>query len=226
MRRKAPNGRVTLEAYQRALNGIRARLRGEEPTRPEDPFILRDATTVLLDCGLRADERFRLRWEHIRDQAICALSGRLRRPREYSADAAPSCVPGNAARGSEDGRDLPGCNQERSHREIQLQEAIHQSLRAREDRGLRAVHVPPHLPDAVGGIHEPVHSGVSRGTAISPQPGGTLTRRRTQSATPWNGRGRRRVGSKSGTMPKNNWKLPVRKMLRRNETGLGADERT
>jgi integrase len=76
------------EAYQRALNGIRARLRGEEPMRPEDPFILRDATTVLLDCGLRADERFRLRWEHIRDQAICALSGRLRRPREYSARGA------------------------------------------------------------------------------------------------------------------------------------------
>jgi integrase len=57
-------------AYQRALNGIRATLRGEEPNRPEDPFLLRDATTLLLDCGLRPDECFRLRCEYIRDEAV------------------------------------------------------------------------------------------------------------------------------------------------------------
>jgi hypothetical protein len=33
-------------AYQRALGGIRATMRGQKPTRPEDPFLLRDVATL------------------------------------------------------------------------------------------------------------------------------------------------------------------------------------
>ncbi len=51
------------EAYQRALCGIRAAQRGEQPTEPRDPFLLRDVATTLLDCALRPEECFRLRWE-------------------------------------------------------------------------------------------------------------------------------------------------------------------
>jgi integrase len=58
------------ESYRRALEGIRAAMRGEQPTRPEDPFLLRDAATVLIDCGLRPEECFRLRWEHVREGAL------------------------------------------------------------------------------------------------------------------------------------------------------------
>jgi integrase len=58
------------ECYRRALEGIRATMRSEQPTRPEDPFLLRDAATVLIDCGLRPEECFRLRWEHVRDGAV------------------------------------------------------------------------------------------------------------------------------------------------------------
>jgi len=58
------------EAYQRALEGTRTTMRSEQPIKPEDPFILRDATTLLIDCGLRPDECFRLRWEHVRDEAV------------------------------------------------------------------------------------------------------------------------------------------------------------
>jgi len=64
------------EGYQRALNGIRATLRGEEPVKPEDPFLLRDATALLMDCGLRPDECFRLRWEDVRDGAVNVLFGK------------------------------------------------------------------------------------------------------------------------------------------------------
>jgi integrase len=63
-------GEDILWAYQRALEGIRATKRGEEPIRPEDPFLLRDTATVLTDCGLRPEECFRLRWEHVRDRAV------------------------------------------------------------------------------------------------------------------------------------------------------------
>ena len=58
------------QAYQRALEGIRARLRGEQPIEPQDPYLLRDVTTLLVDCGLRPEECFRLRWEHVRDGAL------------------------------------------------------------------------------------------------------------------------------------------------------------
>jgi len=64
------------DAYRRALLGIRATVRGEQPIQPEDPFLLRDVTTVLIDCALRPDECFRLRWEHVRDGALHIPGGK------------------------------------------------------------------------------------------------------------------------------------------------------
>ena len=58
------------DAYFRALGGIRARLRGKQPIEPKDPFLLRDVATVLIDCALRPEEAFRLRWEYVRDGAL------------------------------------------------------------------------------------------------------------------------------------------------------------
>jgi len=66
------------EAYRRALEGIRAVKRGEEPKRP-DAFRLRDVVTVLIDCGLRPEECFRLTWQDgIRDGAIEIHTGKGR----------------------------------------------------------------------------------------------------------------------------------------------------
>jgi len=62
-------------AYTGALAGIRATMRGQEPIKPQDPFRLRDAVTILIDCGLRPEECFRLRWEDVRDGAIFVLFG-------------------------------------------------------------------------------------------------------------------------------------------------------
>lgn len=58
------------ESYRKALEGIRAVLRDERPQEPADPYMLRDVATVLLDCGLRPEEGYRLRWEHVRDNAL------------------------------------------------------------------------------------------------------------------------------------------------------------
>jgi integrase len=63
-------GESILEEYEHALKGIRATARGQEPIKPDDPFLLRDVATVLLDCGLRPEECYRLRWEHVRDNAL------------------------------------------------------------------------------------------------------------------------------------------------------------
>jgi len=63
-------GERLLEDYRRALEGVRAKDRGEQPIKPEDPYLLRDAATILLDCGLRPEECYRLRLEHVRASAL------------------------------------------------------------------------------------------------------------------------------------------------------------
>ena len=74
-------GQGILESYQRALEGIRATKRCEEPIRPDDPFLLRDVTTVLIDCALRPEECFRLRWEHVRDGVVHVPFGKTENAR-------------------------------------------------------------------------------------------------------------------------------------------------
>jgi len=68
------------EAYRRALTGIRAR-KGEIPVEPEDPYLLRDVTTVLIDCALRPEECFRLRWQNVRDGALHVSFGKTENAR-------------------------------------------------------------------------------------------------------------------------------------------------
>ncbi|MEP6961389.1 MAG: tyrosine-type recombinase/integrase [Acidobacteriota bacterium] len=63
-------GNGILEGYEKALTGIRAVHRSENPLKPEDPFLLRDVTTILIDAGVRPEECFRLRWENVRDDSI------------------------------------------------------------------------------------------------------------------------------------------------------------
>jgi len=63
-------GERILERYSLALEGIRAIQGGKHLIKPEDPFLLRDVATVLLDCGLRPEECYRLRWDEIRDGAL------------------------------------------------------------------------------------------------------------------------------------------------------------
>ena len=48
-------GDSLLESYNRALNGIRAIQRGEEPIKPTDPYLLRDLATILIECALRPE---------------------------------------------------------------------------------------------------------------------------------------------------------------------------
>ena len=74
-------GHGRLEAYENALTGIRATERGEEPIKPADPFLLRDVTTILLDCGLRPEECFRLTWDNVRDGGIEIQHGKTENAR-------------------------------------------------------------------------------------------------------------------------------------------------
>ncbi len=69
-------GDSLLQDYEKALTGIRATQRGEQPTRPDDPYLLRDVAVILLDCGLRPEECHRLRWEYYRGDTIYIPHGK------------------------------------------------------------------------------------------------------------------------------------------------------
>lgn len=71
-------GHELQEAYRHALEGIRAVKRGEQP-RKKDAYLLRDAATILIDCGMRPEECFRMKWlDNIRDGAIEIHTGKGR----------------------------------------------------------------------------------------------------------------------------------------------------
>jgi integrase len=65
-----------LKAYRKALEGIRATQRDQKPTEPTDPYLLYDVTTVLIECALRPEEAYRLKWTEIRDGAVCISHGK------------------------------------------------------------------------------------------------------------------------------------------------------
>jgi integrase len=67
--------------YDRALQGIRATQRGEVLITPRDPFLLRDVSTILADCGIRPEECFRLRWENVQDDVIEITHGKTKNAR-------------------------------------------------------------------------------------------------------------------------------------------------
>jgi integrase len=70
-------GRGLEEAYGQALQGIRAVVRSEQPTKP-DAYLLRDVATILFDCGLRPEECYRLRWENVMEGAVNVQYGKGR----------------------------------------------------------------------------------------------------------------------------------------------------
>jgi len=68
-------GRTQESDYAQALKGIRATVRGERPIKP-DAYLLLHIATVLLECALRPDECYRLKWNQIQDEAIIIHEGK------------------------------------------------------------------------------------------------------------------------------------------------------
>jgi len=152
-------------SYQHALEGIRATMRSEQPIKPEDPFLLRDVTTLLIDCGLRPDECFRLRWEHVREEAVHVPFGKTENARRtIPLTLRMAAVSGDAPRVSEDRMGVSCTNQKRAYRKIQSEEATRKGVQAGEGPRLCAVHIPSYLPDALGGLHGPLHSRLPGGS--------------------------------------------------------------
>ncbi len=67
--------RVSMLPKERHREGVLSR-EEEEAYLGAAPPLLKDVATLLLDCGLRPDEAFRLRWEQVRDGALHVLHGK------------------------------------------------------------------------------------------------------------------------------------------------------
>ena len=158
---------------------------GEQPIEPEDPFLLRDVTTVLIDCGLRPEECFRLRWEHVRDGAVHVPFGKTenaRRTIPLTPRATALLEMRRAVAKSE--WVFPAPTRSGHIEKSSLKKQHPKACKTRESDGFSAVHLPPHLPNAVGGVtwtRTPWRTW--RATAIFPPPDGTSTRKRTRSGS-------------------------------------------
>ena len=69
-------GDDALAAYAKAQTGIRATMRGETPIPPRDPYMLRDAAVLLLECALRPEECHRLRWAELSEGTLRIAHGK------------------------------------------------------------------------------------------------------------------------------------------------------
>lgn len=74
-------GEKILADYEAAQSGIRATQRGETPIQPRDPFLLHDLAVILLDCGLRPEEGYRLRFDEVKDGALHIAHGKSKNAR-------------------------------------------------------------------------------------------------------------------------------------------------
>ena len=141
--------------HQRALTGIRAVKRGQQPRTP-DAYLLRDVATILADCALRPEECFHLRWaDNIRDGAIEIHTGKgkgsRRRVPSFHARAG---VPGHAEGHRPAGwLGVPSTHEERAYRIFNAEETARPRGRHQLGCALRAVHATPHLHYPVGQVH-------------------------------------------------------------------------
>ena len=154
-------GNSLLEAYQRARSGIRATKRGETPIEPPDPFLLRDVVTILLDCGYRPEECFRLRWEYVQSGVIEIPHGKTDNARRRIPLSQHVASILEMRRADPKPLDLSGSDCQRAYRAVQLKEATSKGMRGGGIGTLSALHFEAHVPDGLGAPHGPLDFGLS-----------------------------------------------------------------
>jgi integrase len=150
-------GHQLTDAYARALQGIRAVKRGEQPRQPDD--LLRHVATLLIDCALRPEECFRLKWQDsTRDGAIEIHTGTGRGSRRRIPASKRVLDVLEMRRASATSEGFPGTHQERPHRRVHVEKTACRGAKSLGRRAPRALHLPAHLYHAVGQAHGSVHA--------------------------------------------------------------------
>ena len=167
-----------------------------------DPGFSRDVATILLDCGLRPEECFRLRPENVTDgQARDSLRQDRQRTPPHSNDperTEPSWKCGSRTSGSREwvfpaqtkSGHIEPSSLKKQHAEGDCRGHSHTSGRdARsQDAASRASSCtpPPHLPHPLGTTHGPLDARLPRrATATCRSRNGTFTRRKQTPGPRW-----------------------------------------
>ena len=168
------------ESYRRALEGIRATYRGEQPIKPEDAFLLRDVATILIDAGVRPEECFRLRWENVWDESIHVPFGKTVSARR-TIPLTPRAVAQLEIRRvtSESDWVSPAATASGHVEKSSLKKQHPKAFKL-----AKVLYFPPHLPHALGRVHGPVHARLPcrpqrlrDNPALRPSPGADHSRR-------------------------------------------------
>jgi integrase len=166
----------------RMLSGERHRERGlsvEEEKRYLDEAapLLRDVATILLDCGLRPEECFRLKWENIRDGCIeiqygktdnarrrIPISQRVAAVLEMRTNGTTEWVfPASTRSGHIEPPSLKRQHLRACEGKANVPQNRKRKPEEMERRAIPLVHAASHVPDAVGTAHGPVGVGLSCG---------------------------------------------------------------
>ena len=128
--------------------------------------LLRDVATVLIDCGLRPEECFRLRWENVSEEYLEVQHGKTAAARRrIPLSQRVAAVLAMRRSRPRFGMGLLGSHQERAYRAVQPQEAARPRVPGRRSGALRAVLSAAHLPDPLGSAHGPVDIGLFGGSS-------------------------------------------------------------
>lgn len=142
-----------------------------------DSALLRDVATILLDCGLRPEECFRLRAENVSDGKLEIHFGKTENARRRIPMTlrAKATLEMRLARTGGTAWVFPAPTKS-GYRAVISEEAAHQGHRGshtdpkrgnsegrRAARAVRTLHVATHMPNTLGATHGPVDPRVPRG---------------------------------------------------------------
>jgi integrase len=137
------------------ITGRHPRLqRGEIPVKPRDPFFLRDVATILIDCGIRPEECFRLQWEHCQNDTIEITYGKTdsARRRTPLSQRVQSIL---AMRRTQAVGPwiFPAPNKSGHIEPWSIRGQHTEACEIRKGRTLPDLHLSPHVSDALGALH-------------------------------------------------------------------------
>jgi len=118
--------------------------------------------TILIDCGIRPEECFRLRWEHCQNDTIEITYGKTdnaRRRIPLSQRVQSILAMG---RTQMEGPWVFPARNKSGHIEPWSVRPARQSVQGSEGGAFPDLYLPPHLPDALGAFHGPVDARVPR----------------------------------------------------------------
>jgi integrase len=182
------------QAYGAARQGLRAK-KGKAPRIPDDPYLLRDAATILVDCALRPEECFRLGWRNVRDGSLVVPFGKTENARRAVPQTPRVAALLEMRRGTADSEWVFPAGTRSGHIEKSSLKKQHRKALSMSTVEPFTLYTLRHTCLTRWAEHmDPYTLAYLPGTAISRPPSGTFTRSRRPSVQRWRECTRQKVG--------------------------------